>query len=96
MCVDIFIRMHISYSNLISIENIFQAWSEFRKGKSKRFDVQEFERHLEDNLFNLQESLENKTYRHGEYQSFYVQDPKQRHIHKARVEDRVRVYLLEI
>ena len=86
--------MHTNYSNLISIENLFQAWSEFRKGKSKRFDVQEFERHLEDNLFELQESLKNKTYRHGNYQSFYVNDPKQRHIHKAGVSDRVVHHLL--
>ena len=86
--------MHSDYSNLISIENIFQAWSEFRKGKSKRFDVQEFERNLEDNLFELHNSLRNKTYRHGNYQSFYVQDPKQRHIHKANVLDRVIHHLL--
>jgi len=94
VCVNIFICMHTNYSNLISIENLFQAWSEFRKGKSKRFDVQEFERHLEDNLFELQESLKNKTYRHGNYQSFYVNDPKQRHIHKAGVSDRVVHHLL--
>lgn len=95
MCVTIFSYMiHFDYSNLISIENLFQAWGEFRKGKSKRFDVQEFERNLEDNLFELHNSLNNKTYRHGSYQSFYVQDPKQRHIHKARVADRVVHHLL--
>ena len=33
---------HVDYSNLISIENLFQAFSEFRKGKSKRLDVQIF------------------------------------------------------
>ena len=86
--------MHIGYSNLISIENLFQAWSEFRKGKAKRFDVQKFERNLEDNLFGLQQRLKNKTYGHGEYQSFYVNDPKQRHIHKAKVADRVVHHLL--
>ena len=48
-----------------------------------------FERHLEDNLFDLHRNLKNKTYRHGKYQSFYVNDPKRRHIHKARVADRV-------
>ena len=75
-------------------ENLFQAWSEFRKGKSKRSDVQLFERHLEDNLFELHQKLKNKTYRHGGYESFYVQDPKQRHIHKASVADRVIHHLL--
>lgn len=86
--------MHIDYYQLISIENIFQAWSEFKKGKAKRFDVQEFERNLEDNLFELHQRLKSKTYRHGSYKSFYVQDPKQRHIHKANVTDRVVHHLL--
>ncbi len=84
----------MDYSKLISVDNLFQAWSEFRKGKKKRNDVQRFERHLEDNLFNLHKALRDKTYRHGNYQSFYVQDPKQRHIHKANVQDRVVHHLL--
>jgi len=85
---------HFDYIKLISIENLFQAWSEFRKGKAKRHDVQIFVRHLEDNLFNLHVSLKNKTYRHGNYLSFYVQDPKLRHIHKANVKDRIIHHLL--
>ena len=72
--------MHIDYSNLISISNLFQAWNEFRKGKRKRLDVQFFERNLEDNLFELHKSLKNKTYKHGGYNSYYVNDPKQRYV----------------
>lgn len=83
-----------NYRNLISIENLFQACSEFRKGKKKRKDLQVFERHLEDNLFTLQNTLQAKTYRHGDYQEFYVHDPKKRHIHKASVQDRVVHHLL--
>ena len=79
---------------MISVENLFQAWNEFRKGKKKKPDVQKFERYLEDNLFCLYKSLWNKTYEHGKYQSFYVQDPKRRHIHKAQVKDRVVHHLL--
>lgn len=95
VCVNIFIcDMHADYLNLISLENIFQAWGEFRKGKTKRLDVQELERNLEDNLFALQQKLKSRTYRHGSYQSFYVNDPKQRHIHKASVADRVVHHLL--
>lgn len=78
-----------TYNHLISFENIFQAFYEFRKGKSKRKDVQLFERNLEDNLFELHTGLVNRAYRHGDYQSFYVNDPKQRHIHKASVLDRI-------
>lgn len=83
-----------NYQDLILVENLFQAWSEFKKGKRKRKDVQIFERNLEDNLFDLHYQLKSKTYQHGNYQSFYVQDPKQRHIHKAQVPDRIIHHLL--
>lgn len=84
----------MNYLQLISIENLFQAWNEFKKGKSKKKDVQAFERNLEDNLFNLNYLLKTKTYRHGSYEEFYVNDPKKRHIHKASVSDRVIHHLL--
>lgn len=95
MCVDILTHMVIfNYRDLITIENLFQAWNEFAKGKRKRFDVQEFERNLEDNLFELHHSLITKTYRHSSYDEFYVNDPKRRHIHKACVSDRIVHHLL--
>jgi len=84
----------MTYDNLISIENIFQAWDEFKKGKLKKKDVAEFYRNLEDNLFELHRKLKNKTYRHGSYEDFYVTDPKRRHIHKASVSDRIVHHLL--
>lgn len=42
-----------------------------------------------DNLIDLHESLKTKTYNHGPYQAFKVNDPKPRDIHKASVRDRV-------
>lgn len=86
--------MVYSYEDLIAIENIFQAWSEFVKGKRKKKDVQEFAFRLEDNLFDLHRRLKTQTYRHGGYEDFYVSDPKKRHIHKAEVEDRIVHHLL--
>lgn len=84
----------MEFIDLISIDRIFQAWNEFKKGKIGRADVQLFERHLEDNLFILQNSLQKKAYVHGGYHAFYVTDPKRRHIHKACVADRVIHHLL--
>jgi retron-type reverse transcriptase len=81
------------YSNLfnkiISPENLFAAWDEFRSDKWKKPGVMRFERHLEENIFALHRELKAKTYRHGSYRSFYIRDPKQRHIHKAIVRDRI-------
>jgi len=86
----------MNYSTFVSLNNLFVAWGEFRRGKKNKVDVQLFERNLEDNLFQLHHELKYKTYRHGSYESFYVNDPKRRHIHKASVRDRVVHHLLYI
>jgi len=84
----------MDYSQLISIENLFQAWEEFKNNKRNKRDVQLFERHLEDNLFDLYFALKTKSYKHGGYFEFFVNDPKRRHIHKAQVCDRIVHHLL--
>src|SRR5205807_606539 len=68
---------------------LLEGWREFKRGKTKKEDVQEFERHLMKNLIDLHVDLKNKTYKHGTYQHFIVSDPKRRDIHKANVRDRV-------
>lgn len=77
------------FEQIISLENLFTAWAEFRPGKRSSQDVQEFERNLEDNLFRLHWELKNGKYRHGPYQQFQIYDPKHRIIHKASVRDRI-------
>ena len=65
------------------------CWKQFRRGKRKRTDVQVFERNLEDHIFELQEVLQQETYKHQRYWKFYVFDPKERHISKAHIRDRL-------
>lgn len=77
------------FEEIISLENLFSAWDKFRSDKQKKRDVQNFERKLEENIFNLRRDLKHKKYKHGNYVSFYIQDPKQRLIHKATVRDRL-------
>ena len=77
------------FKRIISPENLFGAWNNFRKGKANKSDVVEFEWNLEQNIFRLHRELSNKTYQHQPYSDFYIVDPKQRHIHKATVRDRV-------
>lgn len=74
---------------MTSLKFIFQCWDQFKRGKRKRKDVQSFERHLEDNIFQLQHDLKNLQYVHAPYDQFYVTDPKQRYISKATVRDRL-------
>ncbi len=77
------------FEKIISLENLFDAWTEFKKEKSNKKDVAAFEVSLEDHVFELHEDLKNGNYRHGGYYSFFVHDPKCRHIHKAPVRDRL-------
>lgn len=77
------------FEKIISPENLFLAWDNFKSDKRKKKDVQKFEWNLEQNIFQLHRELRRGTYKHSTYSSFYIQDPKQRHIHKAEVRDRV-------
>lgn len=77
------------FEKIISLENLFSAWDAFKGGKRNRYDVQVFERNLEENIFELHRDLKAKKYKHGAYSGFWIRDPKPRHIHKATVRDRV-------
>lgn len=77
------------FDKLITPENLFFAWEEFRRDKKKKEDVLLFEKDLEREIFSLHRELKSRTYRHSGYIGFYISDPKRRHIHKAQVRDRV-------
>jgi retron-type reverse transcriptase len=77
------------FDNVCSPENLFSAWDEFKRDKGKKEDVLEFERNLEQNVFELYREIRDKTYKHLPYMGFHIYDPKRRHIHKASVRDRV-------
>ncbi|MEA3323515.1 MAG: reverse transcriptase/maturase family protein [Patescibacteria group bacterium] len=83
------IQLTHSFEEIISLENLLEAWKEFEKGKKNKKDVQEFSINLMDHIFTLHNELSNHTYKHGNYQAFKVNDPKPRDIHKANVRDRL-------
>jgi len=68
-----------NYGDIISIENLLEAWKEFERGKKNRLDMQEFSMHLMDNIFSLHNDLLHHTYRHGPYQAFKINDPNPRY-----------------
>ncbi|MFZ2303692.1 MAG: reverse transcriptase/maturase family protein [Minisyncoccia bacterium] len=78
-----------TYNDIISVENLLSAWREFKRGKTQRKDVQEFEMRLMENILLLHHDLMEKTYVHGGYKAFTISDPKRRDIHKASVRDRL-------
>jgi len=83
------IRLVHKYDDIFELKNLFLAWEEFIVGKKDKEDVQAFALNLFDNINELYDDLKNKTYKHSGYYSFFINDPKRRHIHKANVRDRL-------
>jgi RNA-directed DNA polymerase len=77
------------YTQLYSWDNLLLAYRRASKGKRGHPNVAAFEHRLEDNLIQLEHELQDKTYRPGPYDSFYVHDPKRRLISAAPFRDRV-------
>jgi len=82
------------YNNIISIENLLITWERFLRGKRNKKDVMIFQSKLSDNVNDLYNLLQTRTYKHGEYSAFNVSDPKPRNIHKATVRDRLLHHLI--
>lgn len=68
---------------------MFSAWQIFRRGKTRKKDVMDFELHLEDNIFSLYEEVKDGKYKHSAYAYFQIFDNKKRDIYKAEVRDRI-------
>ena len=83
-----------SFRDVISLENLFLCWRDFRKGKRGKSDIQGFEFNLEDNVFELHSDLSSQVYHHGPYYTFHICDPKYRVISKASVRDRLVHHLV--
>jgi len=83
------ITLNHTFEEIIAIENLLEAWSEFIKDKQNKQDVLAFKFHLVDNIFALHNDLKNHDYKHGGYVEFNICDPKPRKIHKAIVRDRL-------
>ncbi len=77
------------FHHIVSVENLFSAWKEFKKNKNRKPDVIAFSLNLEDNIFKLREELVSQNWKCSGYKNFSIKDPKPRSIHKAVVRDRV-------
>ncbi len=77
------------YPKICTYENLYNAWCKTRKGKRFTGEGSRFEFNLERELQLLQQQLSERTYKPGEYRSFYVYEPKKRMISAAPLRDRV-------
>ncbi|MCD4673732.1 MAG: RNA-directed DNA polymerase [Anaerolineaceae bacterium] len=77
------------WPQVTSFLNLHIAFRKASRGKRSKTSVAAFEFALEDNLFVLQEELQNGSYEPGGYVSFTIHDPKRRLISAAPFRDRV-------
>lgn len=75
---------------VIDFDNMFDAYQKTLSGTAQYCqDAVLFKKDETYNLLELQQSLIHKTYQHGDYNSFYVYEPKKRHILAPQFKDKI-------
>ena len=82
-------KLHNLKDSICSYQNLLAAYYEAATDKKYRADVLAFSWNLEENLFSIQEDLQNGTYTVGKYREFYVLYPKPRLVMALAFRDRV-------
>jgi RNA-directed DNA polymerase len=72
-----------------NLSSLYTSWYNFRRAKRASSEIMSFQYYLESNIDQLHHLLSSKTYKHGSYAQFTVQDSKKREIAVAPVRDRV-------
>ena len=82
-------RLGRVWNEVVSFENLFNAYRKARTGKQSSAAVAEFALNLESELLSLQEELTSLTYAPGRYRLFTIYERKKRQIAAAPFRDRV-------
>jgi len=77
-----------SVSISFSVPTLWHCFTRFVRGKKRTTELSHFIYHLESNLKEISCELSNRTYKHGSYRSFTVNDSKRRDIAVASIKDR--------
>ncbi len=77
------------FDKKLTYESLMKAHIKSRKNKTCKKDIILFNLKQEEYIKFLYEELKNGTYKHGNYTTFYVHEPKLRKIQKSRYVDRV-------
>ena len=81
-------RFENVFTEMASPAALFDAWWQFRRERPNEAMCRNLAGFLR-RTYSAWRDIQAKRYRHGAYESFYVYDPKVRHIRKASVRDRL-------
>ncbi len=79
----------LCFDRVVSVENLWQAWREYERGKRRRPGVATFGLDAERRVLALSRALSAGIWRPGPYQLTHLRDPKRRVVAAAPVGDRV-------
>ena len=77
------------WEGVIERGNLVLAFHRAARGKRRKLEVLRFEENLDENLDELRQALEERSFQVGKFNVFMVYDPKERMIHAARFPERV-------
>jgi retron-type reverse transcriptase len=80
--------------SLFSLENIYRAYRQCRRRKRNTYNALIFEQNLEENILELHETLNNRSYTPKPSIAFLVEKPKRREIFAADFRDRIVHHVL--
>jgi len=70
------------FEKIVDVDNIYLAYQKARKGKSWQNTISRFDDDLDENIFNIRDSLIEKTFTTSPYIEKMIYEPKQRIIYK--------------
>lgn len=82
-------RINNLWEEIISVENLYLADQNARRGKLLSYGVRKHDSDRDANIAELHESLKNKTYKTSEYSVFKIYEPKEREIYRLPYSDRI-------
>ena len=77
------------YDKAVSFDKILIAHKKARRGKREKKDLILFELNLENEILRLEKELKYGKYKHGEYKTFKIYEPKERVIMASTYTDRI-------
>lgn len=89
-----FLQMQQDTHSLFSLENIYRAYRQCRRRKRNTYNALIFEQNLEENILELHETLNNRSYIPKPSIAFLVEKPKRREIFAADFRDRIVHHVL--
>ena len=87
--------METTLFKMTEFDNIFRCWLLVKRGKNTKNGIDLFERHLYENLIEIQQRLRSHQYNFGPYHSFVVREKgKQRDVVNTPLRDKIVHWLL--